>query len=361
MKKTPALWTPPDDFTDPEGQTIDAIEYQKRGKHWYPHAIFADRCCYDFEFCHKVGTLAYHMSGGGVGPYFGKYCNAPKICAKVWLRDGATAVLDSGKGKITNWSELGIQRIAIPLMDPSGSGSLNPFDWHCSKESDTVYCDVCGARYPSDDRCCHLWYDDDDNEVGCGFSDCDIDAAKDSVFRILETFTAAGIDDLEKSVRSKFGPDDDTIGGDYEYEHNAKRFYAGAGWLFSLDAKAKGPVNLTLGWIWEFRRQQFRHSLVISEKTLWLTPKDVANTADLLSLESGEAIRHPSAKYSIAVKHPRKVESAHDAFFNKAPSQVRQIRIYESSSEIDIKLTVAEATYDAAAKTVTFIPGRRLT
>ena len=240
MKTEPTLWTPPDDFNDPDGEPIDAIEYQKLGKHWYPHALFANRRCYDFDFCHKVGALAYHLSGFGFDPYFSKYCNAPKVCAKVWLRDGVSAARDSGKGEITNWSELGIQRIAIPLMDPSGSGSLNPFDWYCSKESDTVHCDVCGERYPSDDTCTHLQYDDDDNEVGCGFPDCDIDAAKDSVFRILETFTAAKIDALEKDVRSKDGPNRYTVRGDYEYEHNAKRFYAGAGWLFSLDAKAKG-------------------------------------------------------------------------------------------------------------------------
>lgn len=116
--------TNPNTMTDPDGELINAIEYHKHGKHWYPHSVFTEGGLYDFDWCAKVGTLAYHNSGSASTPYFSAYCGAPAIRARVWFREGITGTTSDLEKKELNTEDLaamGIQVIKEPIRG-------NPFD-----------------------------------------------------------------------------------------------------------------------------------------------------------------------------------------------------------------------------------------
>ncbi len=245
----------------PDGEPVVLIEYQKHRAGWKPHSVVAGGSYYDFDWCAADGVLAYHNSGGGgsTGEVYelGAYCDAPKLCAKLWYDRDRVKLTHEGRPIADKEARaLGYQVIREPL-------DRNPFDDLDADEDGTTWCVQCRARHPDGRMCNHVVWNDGGNGycLGCGAEDVDFSAAQVSLYRLLRMLPAAGV---EKVLRACLNahccvnePQDLLDQFDRELDYEA-RYWPGIAWLSSLDHKCKEALALTAGWVWAFERKQWQ-------------------------------------------------------------------------------------------------------
>lgn len=271
----------PEDFTGPDSEPITMIIWHRIEGRWDPHAVFTQTkyggySCHDFDRCHALDQVYHHESGGGGGgPYSGRYSRPSKgrPDVRMWLRPGVVARIGDGSIADTRTATVDDEEaIAEAGFELVREVPANPFD--TAYEGDLEWCSVCQDRFPYDDRCRHLadWIDTDGG--GCGEEERDLDDAEDEFRQLWQALTA----DQRKLVSERVLAmaagtrtlliDRDDLEGDWQEEHRSEeRMDPAAAWLISLDHKAKGPVALTAGWIYKFRRQGHRDTLVLPDTT----------------------------------------------------------------------------------------------
>lgn len=345
-------------LVDGDGKPIVFIEFHQEGKHgWKPHSVITQdgkrRTEFDFDWCAKDGILCSHESGGG--PASGEvalhpFCEPENLPGLIW-RDPEVVKLVGSDGELDTET---LKKMGYRLSEMMPA---NPFD--DSVEGDTEWCIVCDSRYPSDDTCDHIvWNEELGFDTGCGHAETQISEVQSSMFQLLAVlpprFVDGAINELTGGGLRCHGRHSGeftcnvywrtSINMDALFrEHEGARRYSPAlTWLQSLNKESKLPNALTLGWLW-----QFKHSgsschtvdgglplcwhLDKAEMDEWLAidPMDVRALKDLIL--------------------PRKFESqsANDQAFLRNPWGTTEVILWPkegSLSEADVRLSVAQVT-----------------
>jgi len=156
-------------------------EYHKTDGEWRPCSIVTTKqngsrvsqTQYDVDWCKRDERLYSHESGGGGGleVCIHGFCDAPKICGRIWVREDAELVhyVKIDDKWVTaplpreRLASMGYEVLAEPL-------SPDPLE-DCEQETETQYCRICDDYLPSsyEERLCnHLFYVDSGGWGGCG-------------------------------------------------------------------------------------------------------------------------------------------------------------------------------------------------
>ncbi len=252
---------------DIDGKPITVIEYHKTKSGWKPFSVIAGSTCYDFEFCQQDGVLAEHCSGfgGDIGKIheLAKFCDAPKLCAKIWYDHAQCKITYDGQPVSDKDARaLGYQVIAVPLAG-------NPFDDPAVVEDDVEYCVQCGDYHPSESMCGHVLYEEGCGwSLGCGASEVDFSETQASLYRLLRMLSKKEIRRIRDRVSGSKSPIGwargflETFGNELRYE---ERYWPGIAWLASLDGPCRDARALTVGWLWMFERASWRACCILPE------------------------------------------------------------------------------------------------
>lgn len=279
------------DREDRPGAPIAAIEYQHRGKlGWVPHSVEADGDTYDFDYLDHDMEITWHNSGSG--PFdktygVSAYCNAPKLCAKLWLAPGIKLIHNKKEITAEEAVLLGYKIIKEPI---ERNGETNPFEYAIEAEGGTEWCTVCQSPFRDDHTCRHLQYEEGNGHtLGCGSGEVDIAQTQQSLYRLLRTLPQKSVAELHKSLSSgKYHTHhtDSMLGGDQKQHFHPhgpcifteylgeelnyeERYWPGIAWLQSLDLDAKDAIALTRGWLWAWKLSSWRNSCVLPLTTLY--------------------------------------------------------------------------------------------
>lgn len=339
---------------DGEQERIVAIEYHRAKAGWKPFSVVTDGgCIFDFEWCEQDGVLAHHMSG--CGSIWGKvytvckYCDAPKLCSKLWY-DRSCMTLKSNDEKPLNDKQVRAMGIQV-VKEPLGG---NPFGDPDAVEGDVEYCNQCRSHHPSDDMCCHVQWQESGGGwfLGCGASDVDFGETQASLYRLLRSLPPKIVHGMLKDALSRVPP----IGGEFDRlniiddQHRAgERFWPGIAWLRSLDKKCKEALALTAGWLWMFElakwdaceivpKHQFIWHMSIAKLDEWLA----INPLDLNELRDRP----------LRVRLGFKPQCANDFAFLKNPLACEEVTLWPPRNvkgkvvlEKSLTLSVAEVKW----------------
>lgn len=278
----------------PDNRPLVFVEWYKHDDGvWRPTSAMTDRSWYSFDWCEVHRELLFRDVGSGSSNAILLQCCKPKpIRNEVW----STLPFTDENGERLTRKQIRDRGYAVVKECQS-----NPFDH--ADEGRAEWCQVCESLYDEETTCRHIHdcYDGNGYCWGSGSNECDLEATRLSLYRILRLMPAEAVRCLERIISA---PDfsgcrhfDSLLGGDcrlsfsthkssgagkvvMDYQHlslyleplgeepkHEDRFGPGFKWLFSLDEKSTRQNRLTAGWIWQFEHSS--RSIGSPETTLY--------------------------------------------------------------------------------------------
>lgn len=270
-------------MNDPDGSPIVFVEwFREDDGTWRPTTVMTERSCYDFQWCEHDGQLLYRDVGSASREAFLAQCveHTPIRC-RVW----STIPLTDYDAK-----PLSLDQITARGYEVVAECQENPFD--DAAPGCAEWCQVCRSYFDSESTCRHIHDCCDGNGFcwGSGSAECDLEATRLSLFRMLRLIPHAAVRTLESIISSPTFTgcrhSDSLLGGDCRLSFQSKqshvwlyleplgqeanheyRFGPAFKWLYSLDAKTERQNWLTVGWMWQFEHES--HSVGAPETTLY--------------------------------------------------------------------------------------------
>lgn len=208
------------------------VEYRERDGDWRLHSIVTadfsrhriSQTQYDVDWCKRDECLYAHESGGssGVEVHIHRFCNAPKICGKVWIHPAATLVHYVKVGE--KWETQPLPRVDMAAMGyllldtPLSDDPLAD----CRQDEETRYCRICDDYLPSsyeEGLCGHLFFMDSGEYGGCGSSNLKDNDVRKLLRAVFATLNEVELVTLRKALI------------DRHYKARVHGFMFGSDWL----------------------------------------------------------------------------------------------------------------------------------
>lgn len=340
-------------MTDGNGKPIVLIELSREKAGWKPFNVICQdkksQSQYDFDWCEKPKTLCYHESGGG--PVSGAICihafaEPDTIKGKVWCDKSIKLVNDAG-------AELDDAALKAMGYERVAEWPFNPFDEADCDES-TEWCTICESRFPADELCAHVVYNDDGYYDGCGSSETNIADVQRSMFQFLDVLPAEFIEgaikemqaknfhffraygDLQSNVQWRTEIDESQLLAEHE---GSGRYSPAIDWLLSLDAESDLANALTMGWFWQHQRAQHGNRCVLGNLTFIVELEEI-ELARWLAIDPFAVRELPP----LAVPRTFEHRSANDLAFIENPKGTTEVLLWPKgpkSFNFGLKLSVA--------------------